>query len=99
MSCKSRIRSDFVLLIFPKAKLYPIAPLVQAIDELLVSPNSVAILSYEHRYFPEYDPRDKFCELASSRGLEVKTISTDKLHPVYSVDDIEIWHVKRQVRR
>ena len=90
------IRSIFFLLIFSKAKLYPIAPLVQAIDELLVSPNSVAILSYEHRYFSEeYDPRDKFRELASSRGLEVNTISTDKMDPVYSVDDIEIWHVQR----
>eukprot|EP00980_Cylindrotheca_fusiformis_P006162 scaffold1319_cov126-Cylindrotheca_fusiformis.AAC.51 len=77
-------------------KLYPIAPLVQAIDELLVSPSSVAILSYEHRYFPEYDPRDKFRELALERGLSVDIILQEKMDLVYSVDDIEIWHVTRE---
>lgn len=91
-------------------KLYPIAPLVQAIDELLSSDandsadsiiknNSkqqrLAILSYEHRYYPEYDPRSKFRELASQRGLTVETIPRELLDPVYSVDDIEIWHVTR----
>ena len=86
-------------------KLYPIAPLVQAIDELLPSlqkynnndnDNNVAILSYEHRYYPEYDPRDKFRELATERGLHVQTIPQTDMDPVYCVDDIEIWHVTRQ---
>lgn len=79
-------------------KLYPIAPLVGAIDELLGSPTSVAILSYEHRYYPEYHPRSKFEELAAERGLVVEKITGDKLDPVYSVDDIEIWHVTRRKR-
>jgi predicted nicotinamide N-methyase len=78
-------------------KLYPIAPLVQAIDELLVLPSSVAILSYEHRYFPEYDPRDKFGELAAARGLQMDVISPEKMDPIYCVDDIEIWHVTRKL--
>lgn len=86
-------------------KLYPIAPLVQAIDELLsynadtTNDNSqqqrLAILSYEHRYYPDYDPRSKFRELASQRGLTVETIPNERLDPVYSVDDIEIWHVTK----
>jgi predicted nicotinamide N-methyase len=77
-------------------KLYPIAPLVQAIDELLLYPTSVAILSYEHRYYPEYDPRDKFRDLATECDLEVRVISPDLMDPIYCVDDIEIWHVTRK---
>jgi predicted nicotinamide N-methyase len=76
-------------------KLYPIAPLVQAIDELLKTPSAVAILSYEHRYYPEYDPRDKFRELATARGLQVEQVSPENMDPVYCLDDIEVWHVKR----
>ena len=88
-------------------KLYPIAPLVQAIDELLKvstihqcdenQKGKVAILSYEHRYYPDFDPRNKFRELAEERGLVVETIPLEQLDPVYSVDDIEIWHVTRRL--
>ena len=84
-------------------KLYPIGPLVDAIDELLpVSKNPkakndpVAILSYEHRYYPDYDPRTKFYELATSKGLQVTTIQHDQFDPIYCTDDIEIWHVTRK---
>jgi len=77
-------------------KLYPIAPLVQVIDELLVKPEAVAILSYEHRYYPDYHPREKFEELAKERGLVVSIIPHEEYDPIYSVDDIQIWHVKRQ---
>mmetsp|Transcript_28588 Transcript_28588/g.69268 ORF Transcript_28588/g.69268 Transcript_28588/m.69268 type:complete len:278 (-) Transcript_28588:163-996(-) len=89
--CEVVLVADCVL-----PKLYPIAPLVQAIDELLVSPTSVAILSYEHRYYPGYHPRSKFEELATQRGLDVEQITGEALDPVYSVDDIEIWHVTRR---
>ena len=76
-------------------KLYPIAPLVQAIDELLIKPSSFALISYEHRYYPEYDPRDKFRDLATERGLVVELVPIEEHDPVYSVDDIEIWRVYR----
>lgn len=76
-------------------KLYPIAPLVQAIDELLVKPSAIAWISYEHRYYPDYDPRDKFQELATARGLVVETVPMEEHDPIYSVDDIEIWKVYR----
>jgi predicted nicotinamide N-methyase len=76
-------------------KLYPIGPLVIALDQLLVEPGAVAILSYEHRYYPEYDPRDKFRELAIAKGLTVHAIPLEDHDPVYSTDDIEVWHVKR----
>lgn len=77
-------------------KLYPIAPLVQAMDELLQTSSSIGILSYEHRYYPEYDPRDKFRELATTRGLVVEIVDPKDLDPVYNVDDIEVWLVRRK---
>jgi predicted nicotinamide N-methyase len=100
-------------------KLYPIAPLVDAIDQLLPKeydpqqqPHThsvvecseqevhwkfpLAILSYEHRYYPDYDPRTKFCELCQEKQLHVEIIPTNMQDPIYSTDDIEIWHVYRR---
>jgi len=79
-------------------KLYPIAPLVQAIDELLKddSKKRMAILSYEHRHYPDYHPKAKFEELAQERGLVLQQIPMEQMDPIYSVDDIEIWHVWRK---
>ncbi len=76
-------------------KLYPIEPLVDAIDELS-GPQTIAYISYEYRYYPEYDPKEFFISLAEDRGLEVKTIAMQEQHPIYSVDDIEIWEVRRK---
>eukprot|EP00934_Nitzschia_sp_Nitz4_P001976 Nitzschia sp. Nitz4//scaffold139_size61406//15313//16182//NITZ4_006450-RA/size61406-processed-gene-0.51-mRNA-1//1//CDS//3329535822//1976//frame0 len=89
-NCDIVIVADCVL-----PKLYPIAPLVQAIDELLTKPTSRAILSYEHRWYPDYDPRDEFRRLACERGLVVDSVPLNDMDPVYAVDDIEIWHVVR----
>lgn len=76
-------------------KLYPIGPLVDAIDELLQKPEAVAILSYEYRYFQNFDPGQEFRRLCSIKGLSVKSIPLDEQDPVYSVEDIEVWHVQR----
>lgn len=78
-------------------KLYPIGPLVDALDGLLVSPHSFAILSYEHRHYASYDPRDRFRDLAAAKGLRVTIVPLEEQDPVYSVDDIEIWRVDRNV--
>jgi LmbE family N-acetylglucosaminyl deacetylase len=45
------IVSDCVL-----PKLYPIEPLVQAV-EAVMGPHTVALFSYEHRPYPYFDPR------------------------------------------
>jgi predicted nicotinamide N-methyase len=79
-------------------KLYPIAPLVEALDQLLVSPTAVAIFSYEHRYYAAYDPRVHFQELAAAKNMVVEVIPMEQQDSVYSVEDIEIWHVRRQAR-
>lgn len=88
--CDVILVSDCVL-----PKLYPIYPLVEALDQLVVLEEAVAILSYEYRYFAEYDPKDKFVELCKAKNLEVMVIPMEEQDPVYSVDDIEIWHVRR----
>jgi predicted nicotinamide N-methyase len=77
-------------------KLYPIAPLVTALDVLLTQPSAVAILSYEKRWYPDYDPKEKFVELANSKQLEVEVIPVSEQDDVYSVEDIELWRVKRR---
>lgn len=75
-------------------KLYPIAPLVDGLVEIM-RPDSVAILSYEHRHFAEYHPADKFRQLAEAKGLQIKVVHKEELDPVYSVDDIQIWEVRK----
>lgn len=89
--CDVILVSDCVL-----PKLYPIAPLVEALDQLLVLTDARAILSYEHRYFAEYDPRDKFRELCGAKHLDVRLVPMEEQDPVYSVEDIEIWQVQRR---
>jgi hypothetical protein len=85
------IVSDCVL-----PKLYPIMPLVEAIDELLITPTSIAILSYEYRYYKEsYDPKTQFTQYCLSKNLIVQTIPISQHHPLYRTNDIEIWHVHR----
>jgi len=75
-------------------KLYPIGPLVDAIDELS-GPNTLSLLSYEQRYYPEFDPKEEFCRLATLRNLVVRTVPQEELDPIYSAEDIEIWEVRR----
>lgn len=75
-------------------KLYPIEPLVNAIHRLS-GPDTVTIMSYEHRHYQAFDPRWKFRELAAERGLATAVVPQAKLHPIFSTDDIEIWEVRR----
>lgn len=76
--------------------LFPIAPLVNALDELMGS-QTKCYLSYEHRYFAEFHPKQRFISLASAKGLDVHTIPIIKHDKIYSVEDIEIWLVKRRL--
>jgi predicted nicotinamide N-methyase len=92
-ACDVMLVADCVL-----PKLYPIAPLVEALDQLMVNSNAVAIFSYEHRYYADYDPRIKFQELAAAKDLVVEVIPMEQQDSVYSVEDIEIWHVRRKAR-
>ncbi|CAM9144956.1 unnamed protein product [Pylaiella littoralis] len=76
-------------------KLYPIEPLVDAIDRLS-GPETVTIMSYEHRHYQAFDPRRRFEELAAAKGLVKSVIPQAQQHPIFSADDIEIWEVRRR---
>uniref|UniRef100_A0A7S4J5J0 Calmodulin-lysine N-methyltransferase n=1 Tax=Odontella aurita TaxID=265563 RepID=A0A7S4J5J0_9STRA len=76
-------------------KLYPIGPLVGAISRL-TGPETITYLSYEHRYYPAFDPKEEFSRLAEEEGLEVRVVPQKDHHPIYSVDDIEVWEVRRR---
>ena len=76
-------------------KLYPIEPLVDAIDRLS-GPETVTIMSYEHRHYQAFDPRRRFEELAAGRSLVKTDIPQAEQHPIFSADDIEIWEVRRR---
>lgn len=76
-------------------KLYPIAPLVDALDKCM-SNSTVAYCTYEHRFFPEYHPKEYFFKLCAERGLEITEVPIECQHPIYSVEDIEVWQIRRK---
>lgn len=75
-------------------KLYPIAPLIDALDECM-SESTIAYCTYEYRYYPDYDPKEHFIKLATQKGLLLTQIPTQDQHPIYSIDDIELWEITR----
>ena len=75
-------------------KLYPIAPLVEAIAALS-GPDTLTYVAYEHRYYSEFNPKTRFRELCERKGLVVNVIPHSEHHPGYCVDDIELWTVRR----
>eukprot|EP01038_Epipyxis_sp_PR26KG_P005780 gene5780-7978_t len=75
-------------------KLYPIDILVKAVDKVL-GIHSIALFSYEHRPFPEYDPRQEFNRLSFQHNMIVNVIPLTEHHDLFSADDIEIWEVRR----
>ena len=82
-------------------KLYPIAPLVDALDKCMSTSTftrtgTVAYCTYEHRYYEPYNPKQYFIDLCHEKSLEVKQIPTEDQHPIYSVDDIEVWQITRK---
>lgn len=78
-------------------KLYPMEPLVAAIDELLVEgEGGVCLVSYEHRTWFEFDPREKFAELCEEAGLKLRRISEGEIRE--TAEDIIVWEVKRKIK-
>lgn len=84
------VASDCIL-----PKLYPIAPFVDALDELS-SQHTVTYIAYEHRFYPEYDPKERFISLANQKGFTVRVVPLEEQHPIYSVEDIEVWEICRE---
>ena len=76
-------------------KLYPVQPLVEAIDDLL-GPAGLCLVSYEHRTWFKFDPRERFFELCSERGLSVEAVKDSDMDDKYRGEDIVIWEVRRR---
>mmetsp|Transcript_3198 Transcript_3198/g.6815 ORF Transcript_3198/g.6815 Transcript_3198/m.6815 type:complete len:458 (-) Transcript_3198:56-1429(-) len=75
-------------------KLYPIEPLVDALDELS-GIDTIAYMSYEKRHYEHFDPAREFRRLAESRNFIVEVISEEQFHPMYYANDIELWKITR----
>lgn len=57
--------------------------------------DTIALFSYEHRHFPDYDPRQEFSRLCGARNMKVRTVPLAEHHSRYCAEDIEIWEVLR----
>lgn len=73
-------------------RLYPIEPLVQAISDLS-GPNTTIYISYEHRYYEEYNPKSRFWSLMTEKRFQLRALSPEEYNPLYRANDIEIWEV------
>ena len=86
----SDVQYDFIVAsdcILPK--LYPVAPFVDALSELS-SRHTFTYIAYEHRFYPEYDPKEHHVSLANEKGFTVRVVLLEEQHPIYSVEDIEV---------
>lgn len=73
-------------------KLYPIEILVAAVKAVMHI-GSKAFFSYEHRIFPDYDPRSEFRRLLEKYELEMEVVPIEEHDEMYCFEDIEIWMV------
>lgn len=76
-------------------RLYPIEPLVDALA-LLSKSHTKILISYEHRYYEHFHPKQKFWELMSAQSFAIRVLDDDEYHPHYRADDIEIWELSRK---
>ena len=75
-------------------KLYPLEPLVACLDAV-VGPSTEALVAVELRTWHEFDPKQRFWDLCSERGLRVDAIPHSDFDPAFVADDLEIWRVRR----
>ncbi|GLD95103.1 hypothetical protein PINS_up003728 [Pythium insidiosum] len=76
-------------------KLYPLEPLVNAIDRLS-GDHTIVLLSFEHRFSEKFDAKQRFWELLFAHNFDIHNIEDELYHPQYRADDIEIWEAKRR---
>lgn len=76
-------------------RLYPIEPLVAALD-LLAKKHTTVLISFEYRYYEHFDAKQRFWELMRTKGFDLRVLEDDEYHPRFKADDIEIWELKRR---
>ena len=73
-------------------RLYPMEPLVEAL-KLLSRPHTRILISYEHRHYQHFQPKQKFWNLMEATGFTLRVLNTAEYHPLYVAADIEIWEI------
>lgn len=73
-------------------RLYPIEPLVEALT-LLSKPYTRILISYEHRYYQHFEPKQKFWELMKTKKFLLRVIGANEYHPHFAAADIEVWEI------
>ncbi|KAI9908432.1 hypothetical protein PsorP6_003767 [Peronosclerospora sorghi] len=79
-------------------RLYPIEPLVEALT-LLSKPHTRILISYEHRYYQHFQPKQRFWELLKARNFTLRLIDTAEYHPHYFASDIEVWEITSSLHK
>lgn len=74
-------------------RLYPIEPLVKALV-LLSGPHTRILISYEHRHYQYFQPKQRFWELMRAWNFSLRVIDRSEYHPHYLAADIEVWEIK-----
>ncbi|CAI5714507.1 unnamed protein product [Peronospora destructor] len=73
-------------------RLYPIEPLVDALT-LLSRPHTRILISYEHRHYQHFQPKQRFWDLMKARKFQLRVIDTAEYHPHCVAADIEVWEI------
>ncbi|KUF92029.1 Beta-glucosidase 30 [Phytophthora nicotianae] len=73
-------------------RLYPIEPLVEALT-LLSRPHTRILISYEHRHYQHFQPKQRFWELMEARTFSLREIDSTEYHPHFVASDIEVWEI------
>ncbi|KAF1777353.1 S-adenosyl-L-methionine-dependent methyltransferase [Phytophthora cactorum] len=73
-------------------RLYPIEPLVEALT-LLSGPHTRILISYEHRHYQHFQPKQRFWELMEDRKFSLRVIDSNEYHPHFVASDIEVWEI------
>ncbi|GMF19564.1 unnamed protein product [Phytophthora lilii] len=73
-------------------RLYPIEPLVEALT-ILSRPHTRILISYEHRHYQHFQPKQRFWQLMQARKFSLRVIESSEYHPHYVAADIEVWEI------
>uniref|UniRef100_A0A7S3JS38 Calmodulin-lysine N-methyltransferase n=1 Tax=Aureoumbra lagunensis TaxID=44058 RepID=A0A7S3JS38_9STRA len=77
-------------------QLYPLEPLCDAIAFFLLTwkeKKTKALIAYEHRPYPKFDPITKFSQLLNERNLSISKVCATQLDPLYQADDIHLFWI------
>jgi predicted nicotinamide N-methyase len=86
-------------------KLYPIEPLVAAIDMVdqlgcaaaAGSKGALVMVAYEHRAYEHFHPPARFEELCAAKGYALRVVPVAEQDPLFTLpDDVFLWELQRE---